>query len=375
MIKSIRLLNFRNYKDIQIKFSKNVNIFVGNNGQGKSNILEALTILSTGESFRYSKNESLIKFNEVNSKIFSQFFSKELDYEVQVDILKSKKNITINKKKCSQFDLFNKFPIVLFSPESLSSIKEGADLRRQLIDDLIISINPKNAILISEFKKTLKTRNKILKNYLDQVTNKKETLDLLESIFPSYFSISMQVTQERIKGIHQIQSNFKKIMNDISNSDVDISVEYVVSGEEMIRKSQKSIHDIFISRFKELENAELASGASLVGPHKHDIQFLFNGKDSRYYCSQGQQRAMILSFKMAQIVYHKQTHGIFPILLLDDVLSELDSQKRDSLIQFLGTLNTQIFITTTDFQLPGNMKSEDCAVLNIRDGTIESNPT
>ncbi|MBO9668387.1 MAG: DNA replication and repair protein RecF, partial [Bdellovibrio sp.] len=117
-------------------------------------------------------------------------------------------------------------------------------------------------------------------------------------------------------------------------------------------------------------DAELSSGTSLVGPHKHDIVFLYGGKDSRFFCSQGQQRAIILSFKMAQIVYHRKAHGTYPVLMLDDVLSELDKAKRDALITFLHEINTQIFVTTTDFTLPESFSLDQLSVVRIKDGQI-----
>jgi DNA replication and repair protein RecF len=123
-------------------------------------------------------------------------------------------------------------------------------------------------------------------------------------------------------------------------------------------------------RLLELRDAELASGASLVGPQKHDIFFLYGQKDSRFYCSQGQQRAIILSFKMAQIVYHRRVHGFYPALMLDDVLSELDEGKKTALINFLQEINTQIFITTTDLLLPGNFALENSAVMTVKNGAL-----
>lgn len=121
-------------------------------------------------------------------------------------------------------------------------------------------------------------------------------------------------------------------------------------------------------RSLELRTAELQSGTSLIGPHKHDIKFLYGQNDSRFYCSQGQQRAIILSFKMAQIVYHRKAHGIYPVLMLDDVLSELDKTKRDALITFLHEIKTQIFVTTTDFELPTSFTLDQTQVFQVQNG-------
>lgn len=349
-----------------------MNIFVGDNGQGKSNLLEALYVLCTGQSFRYSDNENLIRKGAGESFIKATAFQNELDYGFQVSILKSRKNHLLNGKKVTATELVKKFPVVIFSPESLSAIKEGADQRRQLVDDLLVSFSGNNADLISEFRKALKTRNKVLKNFLAGDTPKNETVELLESLNPTFLRLATQLSVARIDALRGIREDFNKAMQFISKRDnVDISVEYVISGENAMNFSPEMVQNSLKKRLAELRDAELASGASLVGPQKHDVIFLYDENDSRFYCSQGQQRALILSFKMAQIVYHRRVHETYPFLMLDDVLSELDLEKRDSLIRFLGDINTQIFITTTDFTLPESMKSEDCAVIKVREGAIE----
>jgi DNA replication and repair protein RecF len=128
----------------------------------------------------------------------------------------------------------------------------------------------------------------------------------------------------------------------------DISVDYLISGESALNWSDSQVFDALKKRHQSLALQEVAYGGSLVGPHKHDIKFLFNGNDSRFYCSQGQQRALILALKIAQIVYHHQVHKTYPILLLDDVLSELDMKKRMRLMKFLEQVSAQILITSTD---------------------------
>ncbi len=373
MIQAIYLRNFRNFSEASTKFSPKVNIFLGDNGQGKSNLLEALYVLLTGQSFRYADNENLIKMSESESLLKAKVLQGEFDFELQLNILKSRKNHLLNGKKATAHELSRRFPVVIFSPESLSAIKEGADQRRQLVDDLIISFQPSNAELVSEFRKALKTRNKILKNYLSGDVGRQETEMLLESINPSFLKLAVDLTDQRLRALRAIHKDFNQAMQFISQrGTVDISVDYVISSEHALNFTAIDIENTLRKRMRELHDAELSSGSSLVGPQKHDVVFLYGENDSRFYCSQGQQRALILSFKMAQIVYHRRIHGAYPVLMLDDVLSELDAEKRDSLIRFLGDINTQIFITTTDFTLPSSMKFEDCAVLKVREGQIGS---
>ena len=371
MIQALQLRNFRNFSNSVVHFSPKVNILLGENGQGKTNLLEALYVLTTGSSFRYADNENLLMKDQPEAFLKAKMLLGSLDFELQLNILKSRKNHLLNGKKTSALELSKKFPNVIFSPESLSAIKEGADQRRQLVDELSVSFHPHNADLVSDFRRALKTRNKILKNHLSGDSTSRETEELLESLNPSFFKLAVDLSFQRLEALRAIYPEFNNAMQYICrNKNVDISVDYVISGEHALGFSKEDIDFSLRKRSLELHSAELHSGSSLVGPQKHDVIFLYDGNDSRFYCSQGQQRALILSFKMSQIVYHRQIHGTYPLLMLDDVLSELDAEKRDSLIRFLGDINTQIFITTTDFSLPSSMKSEDCAVLKVREGQI-----
>jgi DNA replication and repair protein RecF len=173
----------------------------------------------------------------------------------------------------------------------------------------------------------------------------------------------------RIAALKEILPEFNRAMQDISKkSDVDISVDYLVSGGSALASSPLEIDNAIQQRAMELRDAELSSGVSLVGPHKHDIVFLYGQKDSRFYSSQGQQRAIIWSFKMAQIVYHRSVHGLYPVLMLDDVLSELDLTKRQALISFVHDIKTQVFLTTTDFHLSESFSLDQSTVIRITNG-------
>lgn len=367
----LRLVNFRNYRDVVIPFSPRVNVFVGENGQGKTNLLEALYLISQGDSFRYGDNTTLINSNNQEALIQALIMQNDLHYKLKLGLTKSRKVLTLNDKKVSSTDVRKIFASVVFSPESLSSIKEGADHRRELVDELLITFERKNADLIADYRKALKTRNKILKNHLEGLNDKSVTENLLEALNPQFLRLGADLAYARITALAGLSKDFNNAMQYISgNTSVDISVEYVISDQNAMSFSREEVHFALQKRVQELHDAELASGTSLVGPHKHDIVFLYGQKDSRFYCSQGQQRAIILSYKMAQIVYHRKAHGTYPVLMLDDVLSELDKAKRDALITFLHEINTQIFVTTTDFTLPDSFSLDQLSVLRIKDGHI-----
>ncbi|MFV8256956.1 DNA replication/repair protein RecF [Bdellovibrio bacteriovorus] len=367
----LRLVNFRNYRDVVLSFSPRVNVFLGENGQGKTNLLEAMYMISQGDSFRYSDNSTLINSNTSESVIQALITQNDLHYKLKLGLSKSRKVLTLNDKRVNSADIRKIFASVVFSPESLSSIKEGADHRRELVDELLVTFDRKNAQLIADYRKALKTRNKILKNFLEGLQDKVVTLNLLESLNPQFVRLATDLTHARISALHGLSKDFNNAMQYISgNSTVDISVEYLVSDQNAVSFTREEVENAITKRLRELHDAELSSGTSLVGPHKHDIVFLYGQKDSRFFCSQGQQRAIILSFKMAQIVYHRKAHGTYPVLMLDDVLSELDKAKRDALITFLHEINTQIFVTTTDFTLPESFSLDQLRVVRIKDGQI-----
>lgn len=367
----LRLINYRNYRDVVLSFSPRMNVFVGENGQGKTNIIEALYLVSQGSSFRYADNSTLISTEKDQALIHTFIRENDLLYNLKMSLTKSKKNLLLNDKKVASSDIRKIFATVVFSPESLSAIKEASEQRRNLVDEFLITFDRKNAYLLSDFKKALKVRNKILKNNFEGKADRSLTLALLESIQPQYVRLATELTHNRIKALQGIKTDFNNAMQYISGNNIsELSVEYQISSINSLDFSKEQIEMSLLKRLSELIDAELSQGTTLVGPHKHDVIFLYGQKDSRFFCSQGQQRAIILSFKMAQIVYHRKAHGSYPVLMLDDVLSELDKTKRDALITFLHEINTQIFVTTTDFNLPQSFSLDQISVKSIKDGHI-----
>ena len=380
LIKNIKSENFRNLNEVSLNLAPRVNVFIGDNGQGKTNLLELIYFFCRGETFRYAKTENLVRkegeknsLNKSNSKGSMSLTCGDLDYHLEYSILGNSKNFRINGKRTSLLQLRKLMSCVHFSPESLSAIKAGPEERRKLVDDLLASHDIRNTDILGDFKKVLKSRNKILKNHKLDLIPFEETSSLLESIEPIYLASALRLTEARISAIRAIQPEVQKAMVFIlGESDVDISVDYVISSNSAISMGTDDLRRLFELRIKELRSSELTLGMSLVGPHKHDIHFLFNGEDSRSFCSQGQQRAMILSFKMAHIVYHYRENGEFPLLLLDDVLSELDLKKRSNLITFLKDISSQIIITTTDFDLHEKFEKTNVSVFSLDSGSILS---
>lgn len=376
-IKNLYANNFRNFNKISLEFSPKVNFFLGQNGQGKTNLLESLYLLIKGDSFRYSNNETFINHNQnkelsefEKTKVKSIFIENDLSFELEVGIENKSKLFFLNKKKISSSEIQKKFNCILFSPESLSFIKESSEFRRELIDEFLKSIHSKNVDIIFEYKKILRSRNKLLKENKEGRLEKDNFAPLFEAINSLFIKKACELVYARVEAIKAIKEDINDHMQYISQENVDIFVDYVASGESYLSFSVNEIEQKLTQRLNSLKVAEMAYGSSLVGPHKHEIIFLYNQKDSRIFCSQGQQRAIILSFKMAQIVYHRKTHGWYPVLMLDDVLSELDFEKKMRLISFLEKINTQIFITATELDRDTKFSSSTYKITNMVQGKI-----
>ncbi len=374
ILRSLKAYQFRNFKDLDIEFNDRLNIIIGDNGQGKTNIIEAIHLLTEGESFRYSKNENLIGLGQNESAIHATIENNDLLSKMSLKITRSQKKLSVNGKPLTHTKLKN-FSSVLFSPESLNIIKESSDERRQLADQLVEQVTPHGYNLIRDFKKVLKTRNRLLKDISEEQIPSQMSRDTLESLNSSFLKLAAELTYLRICTLVEMRPEVEKALNQIHSTDsggkkVDFNFNYIISDVDHKDSNLEKIVNFLQKRMKDLEIAELKSGVSLIGPQKHDIAFLYNGNDSRFYCSQGQQRSIILAYKMAQIMYHYRVHEFYPILLLDDVLSELDLTKQESLISTLNQTETQTFVTTTDITLLSKLSMDKASVFKVRDGQI-----
>jgi DNA replication and repair protein RecF len=377
-LSSVQIQNFRNLEKTLLHLNPSLNIFLGDNGQGKTNFLESVYCLTKGESFRPGTVENLVP--NLNSKddtlqnplVVNAFLEKrELKNQVTLTIQENAKKVLVNNKKVTSSFLQKSFPSVLFSPESLASIKEGPESRRLLLDELILSLSPASSKILSEYKKALRTRNRLLKNFSTGLSTEAQSIPLLNSVNPIFLKCATEVTWLRIQAVKKIKAEFNQAMKFISGREnVDLAVDYLISGQSALEKSKEDMYYTMRNRLVELSRAELTSGSSLVGPQKHDVEFLYDGNNSRFYCSQGQQRAIILSFKIAQVAAHFQTNGCYPILLLDDVMSELDREKNENLVRFLTTTRAQVLLTSTDFALPDSLASHQYSVFRIHEGRI-----
>ncbi len=374
-ILGLRQSHFRNLKQQYIQFDPYVTLLIGNNGQGKTNILEAIYLLLNGVSFRHAKVEHFIQKNETIAFIEIEVLRKDLlKDKIKIQFSNKTKKVYLNNKSVSIAQIQKNFPTVQFCPESLSAVKEGPELRRALVDEWLIIHNAKNVELHSEYRKCLKVRNKLLKDFQNSKIQKIHFEDVFQSLNYKYIPLATKLTHSRVIALRDIAEDFEKCAANILDlPTTKISMNYIISGQNSLNWSEKEIYYALLKRQEELASSEKDSGTSLIGPHRHDIQFLFDQVDARYYCSQGQQRALILAFKMAQIMYHHRVHQSYPVLLLDDVLSELDPKRRDKLLAFLEQLKAQIILTTTDLEFKLSFEKNKLTVFHISQGEVTQN--
>lgn len=336
IIKSIEIQNFRNYEYESIEFDEKTNILYGDNAQGKTNVLEAVFIAGTNKSHKGSKDSELINFNGDEAHIKAVVSKRDIDYRIDMHIRKSRsKGIAINgvpiRRSSELYGLVN---IIFFSPEDLNIIKSGPSARRRFIDMELCQLDKIYVDNLIKYNKTLEQRNKLLKDiYFD--SSLEDTLDIWNRNLVNY---GCEIIKRR------------RIFIDKLNSIIE-DIHYRLSGnkEHLVISYEESVgEDVFLQELNDNISRDKKSKMTGCGPHRDDISFLIGDVDIRKYGSQGQQRTTALSLKLAEIELVRQSVGDSPILLLDDVLSELDSNRQNYLLNSINDVQTIITCTGLD---------------------------
>lgn len=358
-IKEIELKDFRNYKELRTSFSKNVNIFLGNNAQGKTNLLEGIYLNAMAKSFKTTKDKELIRFGEEFCKIKTIAFFDEDDHTTEIVINKEgKKGVKIDGVKIKRTsELLERIFIIIFSPEDLKIVKDEPEKRRKFIDRELCQIKPGYYNDLNNYKRVLKQRNTYLKEDRIEIS----ILDIWDHELARYGSKVIARRNEFIKRINEIS---KEIHKNISGGKENLELNY----EPNISFSYELESD-FYEIISSTRNDDIRNRTTGRGPHKDDLKISADGIDLRKYGSQGQQRTAALSLKLSEIKLIEEEMGEKPILLLDDVLSELDNDRQNFLIHSLG--GNQLFITTTDISGKVARQLPEGKVFKIISGQID----
>ncbi len=332
-ITNLQLKNYRNYEEVSVDFDPGVNILYGDNANGKTNLIEAIYMIATSKSHRLSKDSEIIRLGEMDGYIHLSFVKDGIDESIDIHLrAKGKKAIAINKMGIKKLnELFGMLHVIMFSPEDLGLIKNGPKERRRFIDLELSQLNPLYMYYLSHYHKVLKQRNKLLKDR----RNKVELMDLIDVFDLQLVENGSRIIQMRDEFIGSLNPFYREKHYHISGGKEDVRLVY-----------EKNVTtDDYYNKLKNRVERDLILKTTSVGPHRDDLKFVMNDIDLRKFGSQGQQRTAALSLKLSEIDLVKNQIDDTPILLLDDVLSELDHNRQQFLTSHLEDIQT--FITCT----------------------------
>lgn len=360
IVTQLKFKGFRNLKDGCINPSDGINIIYGDNAQGKTNLLECIWLFNGVRSFRGSKDNELISFEEKFASINMEFFSDERLQNAQINILNGKRQAIINGvTKNAPSHLIGKFCSIVFSPEHLMLVKSGPSERRKFIDGAICQIYPKYAIYLSKYNKLLNQRNALLK----EINKNKDLMTTLDIWDEKLCIAGAEIIERRIKYIELLKEKAGEFHNGISENKETLELSY---NSNLKNLNNSEIAKELYNGLKKRRREDMFLGHTSVGPHRDDIDIILNGKTAKTFASQGQQRSIVLSLKLSEAVLLYETIGEKPVILLDDVLSELDAFRQDFLINKI--FGWQVFITCCEKNIINKLKSGK--IFKIENGNV-----
>lgn len=360
LLKNIELKNYRNYDTISVEFGKNLNVIIGDNAQGKTNLLESIYVLAVTKSFLSISDKKLLKFNNKFSLIHGMVQKEKKIDKYEVIINEKEKKVKINDKEIKRIsDYISKINVVVFFTDNIRIFKESPSLRRRYFNIQISQIDNNYLKLLNDYNVILKQRNEFFK-IID--INKNSNLQYMEIINKKYIDISIKIYECRKKYIDSIN----KYLFDYFNKITDIS-----NLKLLYTSNCEDTYENFEEKLKRMSNQELQYKTTLIGPNRDDFYFVINNKDLSLYGSQGQFRSAILSLKMSELEVFKDITGENPIFLLDDIFSELDINKKNRILKLLN-MDIQTIITTTDVENISNDILKKANIYKIKDGKIIS---
>jgi len=367
-VERIHLKNYRNFNEIDIDLNEKLNIFIGNNAQGKTNLLESIFVSSIGKSFRFSKDENLISKKEDNSSVNVKFIRESDEKDIKIDFLKgSKKKIKINGLSLEKYsELVGLTNVVVFSPDSVNLIKGSPVERRRYLNVELSQIKPNYKYLLTRYNKILIQRNNLIKKIVENPKHKKVLPIWNEHLINTGTDIIMY----RLDYLKKIGKLAGKIHQEISGGTEILNATYKSNLGKINSLGKNEIVNIFNNKIEKSLEREIIRKSTLYGPHLDDIEILINGMDSKFYSSQGQKRTAALSLVMAEIDIIHEENDEYPVLLLDDVLSELDNNRKNYLIRFTDKVQT-IITSTDDTDLLNILREKNKKIFYVENGNIK----
>ena len=362
-VKSIKLASFRNYEEETVNLQDHVNVFFGDNAQGKTNLLEAIHLFSTGKSHRGATDKELIRKTKEYGSLILEFETNEREIQEELRFCEGKRRemkcngVKVTKKK----DWIGNFKSVLFYPEELNLIKEGPENRRKFFDGAIGMLRPMYDYYLGVYQNVLRQKSRLLRKIEENPSYRKTLPTWNESLM----ELGSRIIFYRQSFVHRMQPLATDILKDITKGKEHLSIQYESPFANL--KTIEAIKEKFKEKQNELFETEIAAKQALLGPHRDDFLFLLNGEAAKLYASQGQQRSIVLSMKLAQTEMIQKETGEYPVLLLDDIFSELDQKRRAFLTENIK--EKQVLITCTDQEYV-NFES-NVAYFRVEEGSVK----
>ena len=343
IVRNLFLRNYRNYKELSLDFCDNINIFLGQNAQGKTNIIESVYYSAFGHSHRTRNDSELILWNEPQAILQLSMERLGIRQELRFEFQREKRRrIFLNKSPIRAGELIGKLNTVLFSPEDLFIIKGAPVGRRRFLDRELSQASPSYYHDLLAYTRIVTQRNALLKRIREHAA-REDMLELWDQQLAEY---AVRIVEKRREAVQKLDALSNIMQRRISDNTENLSISYHIVGME--ENMTKDILSWYNNKIRDLRSMDILRGSTGIGPHHDDLVMSVNGADLRSFGSQGQQRTGALALKLSELEFLHSETGEYPVLLLDDVMSELDKVRRRQLLDFIRQEHIQTLVTATD---------------------------
>ncbi|WP_332650745.1 DNA replication/repair protein RecF [Lysinibacillus sp. 54212] len=368
-IERLQLTNYRNYESLTLDFSPKINVFIGENAQGKTNVMESIYVLAMAKSHRTANDKELIRWEADYGKIEGVVQKRYGSLPIELMVSKKGKKGKINHLEQTRLSNYiGQMNVVMFAPEDLNVVKGSPQIRRRFIDMEIGQISPVYLHDLLTFQKILKQRNHLLKSNQGRASLQNDVM--FDVYTEQYIQAAIKIIRKRFEFMELLQEWAEPIHSGISQGKEKLVIKYRPVSGISPNWSVDEMATFLEQKLSEIKQREIERGVTLIGPHRDDLQLFVNDYDVQTYGSQGQQRTTALSLKLAEIELIKQETKEAPILLLDDVLSELDDYRQSHLLNTIQG-EVQTFVTTTSVDGIHHETIENAKMFHVKQGTIE----
>ena len=366
-INNIILDNFRNYEKLELAFSEHRNIIVGENAQGKTNLIEAIYLAAFAKSFRTNNAGDMVKFGEDRGRVNVDVTSEDIGKNIDITILSNGRKMIKRDGKVVRrtADLLNNIVVIIFSPDDLRIIKDSPDRRRAYINRELSQIRPQYYEVLKNYSDVLKQKNSLIKGLSNSSNSRTYNDDMMDVYDRQLADYGYELIRYRKEFVEMLSDEAAEIMAAISGGKEDLKIEYVTACDYITAPEGR---EILYKQFHHHREKDIYAGFMTIGPHRDDLEFYINGTDAKKYGSQGQQRTIALSLKLAEIRIAKRILDEYPVLLLDDVLSELDLDRQRFLVSQID--DVQLFITSAELNEEVEQTLQGGTLFRVEDGTI-----